>query len=129
MNKSDLSYFEELDNWAEKYEYIVELGQKVPEFNEKNKINENRIIGCQSRVWLILSWDQNQLLKIQCYADSRLVQGLLALCILVYDNQTREEIKKIGSSWLQNLGLKDNLSLVRRQGLESVIRKVLEFCE
>jgi cysteine desulfuration protein SufE len=125
MNQ-DLQYLKQLDNWSEKYEFILDLGQKIPTINLNLRTNDNRIVGCQSRVWLILNW-KNDLLQIEAEADSRLVKGLLALTILTYRFKRKVEIKQIGSSWLQELELDQHLSLIRRQGLQAVINTILNF--
>ncbi len=125
MNQ-DLQYLKRLENWSEKYEFILELGQKLPLLKDNLKVNRNSVTGCQSRVWLILTW-QNDLLHIQTEADSRLVQGLLALVVLVYESKSKVEINQINSSWLKEFELDQHLSLTRRQGLQAVINTILNF--
>jgi cysteine desulfuration protein SufE len=124
---SDLKYLQELTSWSEKYEFILELGSKSKKLNESQKTNENRIFGCQSRVWLILTYTER--LNIEAEADSRLVQGLLALVVLNYNNKTKNEINSMQTNWIKELGLDQNLSLVRRQGLDSVVQAIMNFCQ
>jgi cysteine desulfuration protein SufE len=121
-----LEYLAQIDDWSEKYEIIMELGQTLELLSESQKTVTNRIKGCQSRVWLVLDWE-NDKLQIRTEADSRLVQGLLAMVVEVYGNQNRSEIGAINNDWIEELGLSKNLSMVRQNGLLAVIDKIKEF--
>jgi cysteine desulfuration protein SufE len=121
-----LEYITQIDDWSEKYEIIMELGQKLKPLHESQKINSTRIKGCQSRVWLVLGWIDNKL-QISTEADSRLVQGLLAMVIEVYGNKNSSEIEAIDREWIEELGLSKNISMVRQNGLLAVIDRIQEF--
>jgi cysteine desulfuration protein SufE len=121
-----LEYITQIDDWSEKYEIIMELGQNLEPLDETLKTNSNRIKGCQSRVWLILQWVDNKL-HISTEADSRLVQGLLAMVIEVYSNKNSSEIGAIDREWIEELGLSKNISMVRQNGLLAVIDRIQEF--
>lgn len=126
MTPKSLVYFKEIEDWQDKYEAILELGQTLKPLDSKLKIESNRVIGCQSRVWLILEWVDEKL-QIQVEADSRLVQGLMALVKEVYADKTKSEIRQIGNNWISELCLDTNLSMVRRSGMDAVIGKILAF--
>jgi cysteine desulfuration protein SufE len=121
-----LEYLAQIDDWSEKYEIIMELGQTLEPLSESQKTVTNRIKGCQSRVWLVLDWE-NDKLQIRTEADSRLVQGLLAMVVEVYGSQNRSEIGAIDKSWIDELGLSKNLSMVRQNGMTAVIDRIKEF--
>jgi cysteine desulfuration protein SufE len=121
----EIEFLKEIDDWEEKYLAIMELGESLPKLNESQKNNLNRVIGCQSRVWLVLERLEGRL-NIQGEADSRLVQGLLAIVVNVYNHKTKQEIMELGSSWITELGLGQNLSMVRQSGLQAMVKRILE---
>ena len=125
---TNLQHLQELDNWQERYEAILEFGQELDELDSSYKTNQYRVIGCQSRVWLVLTWNNN-LLQIKANADSRLVQGLLALVVSVYQGLTASQIIELSDNWVLKCGLSQNLSLVRRGGLNAVINRIMVFCK
>ena len=125
---TNLQQLQELDNWQERYEAILEFGQELDELDSSFKTNQYRVIGCQSRVWLVLTWNNN-LLQIKANADSRLVQGLLSLVVSVYQDLTTSQIIELSDNWVFECGLSQNLSLVRRGGLNAVINRIMAFCK
>lgn len=125
---TNLQQLQELDNWQERYEAILEFGQELDELDSSFKTNQYRVIGCQSRVWLVLTWN-NDLLQIKANADSRLVQGLLAMVVSVYQGLTTSQIIELSDNWVLECGLSQNLSLVRRGGLNAVINRIMAFCK
>ena len=125
---TNLQHLQELDNWQERYEAILEFGQELDELDSSFKTNQYRVIGCQSRVWLVLTWN-NSLLQIKANADSRLVQGLLAMVVSVYQGLTASQIIELSDNWVLECGLSQNLSLVRRGGLNAVINRIMAFCK
>jgi cysteine desulfuration protein SufE len=108
----------------EKYEYLIELGTNLPKLLPEQKTNENRIIGCQNRVWLNFEKSEDKII-ITGESDSRLVSGLIAILINIYNNKTQKEIKIIGTNWIQNNDL--NLSMTRIKGLDSMLKRILEL--
>ena len=104
-----LKYLQEIDDWEEKYTYIMEIGDSLPKLSPSQKNNQNRIMGCQSRVWLCLNWEKNRddmnILKIEAEADSRLVSGLIAIVVEIYTNKTKNEMENIDKNWLSEIGL------------------------
>jgi cysteine desulfuration protein SufE len=108
----------------EKYEYLIELGTNLPKLLVEQKTNENRIIGCQNRVWLNFEKAKDKII-ITGESDSRLVSGLIAILINIYNNKTQKEIKIIGTNWIQNNNL--DLSMTRVKGLDSMLKRILEL--
>jgi cysteine desulfuration protein SufE len=118
-----LTFLSDIDDWSEKYLAIMEFGKTLVPLNEKLKTNENKINGCQSRVWLNLRIE-NTLVQINGEADSRLVQGLLAIIIEIYKNKAPKQISEMDESWISDLGLDKNISMIRRSGMNAIIKNI-----
>lgn len=119
--------FEYLDSWEEKYQYIIELGEKINPLDEQYKTDIWKVIGCQSQVWLVPKTENG---KYYFYADSDaiIVKGLIAVVLAVYNNKTAMEIKNIDIGKIfAKLGLKENLSPSRRNGMMSMVAKIREY--
>jgi cysteine desulfuration protein SufE len=119
----NLIFLAQIDDWSEKYQAIMDFGRELPELDAKYKTIENKISGCQSRVWVDLDLTE-RLVRISGEADSRLVQGLLAIIIEIYQNKTPEEILKQNEDWVIELGLDKNISMIRRLGMNSIIKNI-----
>lgn len=113
-----------LETAEEIYEYLIELGTNLPKLSVEQKNNENRIIGCQNRVWLNFELVKNRVI-ITGESDSRLVSGLIAILIDIYSNRTKKEIELIGADWIKENNL--NLSMTRTKGLQSMLNRILRF--
>ena len=121
--------FESFDDWEEKYSYIIELGKKLPKLDEDEKVESNKVSGCVSQVWLVIKQNHE---KLYFYADSdaMIVKGLLAIVLRIYSGKTKEEINQIDfMDTFEQLGLKNNLTPSRSNGLFSVIKKIQEISE
>ena len=103
-----VSDFELFDEWTEKYQYIIELGQKLPVLDEKYKIEENRIKGCQSSVWLN-SYEKDGLIYFEADSDSTFVKGEIALLIRVLSGQKPEDIMKTNLDFIDKIGLRQHI--------------------
>jgi cysteine desulfuration protein SufE len=123
MIPPNLSFLTDTDDWSEKYLAIMEFGKTLQPLDQKLKTNENKITGCQSRVWLDLQ-SVNGLVKINGEADSRLVQGLLAIIVEIYNGKTPPEIMNVDDSWINELGLGQNISMIRRSGMNAIIKNI-----
>ncbi|MBL4666839.1 MAG: SufE family protein [Sneathiella sp.] len=113
-----------LEEWTEKYGYLIDLGRKLPDFPEVLKVDENLMQGCQSRVWL-LSHMENDKLRFKAASDAMIVSGLIALILAVFDNRTPKEIIAVDTGFLDDLGLSSHLSPSRSNGLHSLVQHVL----
>ncbi|MGA9638874.1 SufE family protein [Flavobacterium sp.] len=115
--------FSMFDDWMERYEYIIELGKKLPLINEEYKTDDNLIKGCQSKVWL--KGEQNED-KIVFTADSDaiLTKGIIAILIRVFSNQSAIDIINSDMSFIDDIGLKEHLSPTRANGLVSMIKNI-----
>jgi cysteine desulfuration protein SufE len=113
-----------LEKPEEKYEYLIELSCILPKLRPDQKTQNNRIVGCHNPVWLNFEIIETKVI-ISGESDSRLVSGLIAILIDIFSNKTREEIIQINTSWIDNNEL--NLSMTRVKGLNSILKKIIEF--
>ena len=115
--------FDMFEDWMEKYEYIIELGKTLPMIDEKYKIDENLIKGCQSRVWLNAEHN-NGIITYTADSDAIITKGIVAILIRVLSNQQAEEITKANLTFIDEIGLKEQLSQTRANGLVSMIKEM-----
>ena len=115
-------------DWMDKYEYIIELGKNVPVIEEKEKTEENLIKGCQSRVWLSCKVEDGKL-WFAADSDAIITKGIISLLIGLYSGRTPEEILSSDFSVVEKIGLKENLSPTRANGLVSMIAKIREIAK
>lgn len=121
--QSIIDDFYMFDEWLDKYEYIIELGKKLDSFPENKKTDDRLIKGCQSRVWL--DWEvKNGKLYFTADSDAIITKGIISLLISVYSGRSAEEIAGDDFSFLEKLGLKENLSPTRANGLESMVETI-----
>ena len=115
--------FDMFEDWMEKYEYIIELGKNLPIINDKHKIENNLIKGCQSRVWLHAD-EQDGKMIYSADSDAIITKGIVAILIRVLSNQNAEEIAKVDLSFIDKIGFKEQLSQTRANGLASMIKEM-----
>lgn len=121
--QSIINDFSMFDEWLDKYEYIIELGKKLDSFPENKKTDDRLIKGCQSRVWL--DWEaKDGKLYFTADSDAIITKGIISLLISVYSGRSAEEIAGDDFSFLEELGLKENLSPTRANGLESMVETI-----
>ena len=112
--------FSMFDEWLDKYEYLIELGKNLEMFHEEQKTEDKLIKGCQSRVWL--DWElEDGRLFFNADSDAIITKGIISLLISVYSGRTPEEIAGDDFSFVEEIGLKENLSPTRANGLASMI--------
>ena len=115
--------FELFDDWTDKYQYIIELGQKLPKLDEKHKTDENKIRGCQSSVWLN-SFENNGSIFFEADSDSTFVKGEIALLIRVLSGQKPEDIVKNDLAFIDKIGLRQHIAVTRANGLANMIKQM-----
>lgn len=118
--------FELFDDWTQKYEYIIELGQKLPALETKYKTEENKIKGCQSSVWLN-SYEKDGKIYFEADSDSTFVKGEIALLINVLNERTPEEIVNAKLEFIDRIGLRQHIAVTRANGLASMIKQMKTF--
>jgi len=112
--------FSMYDEWLDKYEYLIDLGRKLEAFPEELKTEDRLIKGCQSRVWLDTVVDGDRLF-FRADSDAIITKGIISLLIGVYSGRTAREIADDDFSFVDSLGLRENLSPTRANGLASMI--------
>ena len=117
----DFSMYEE---WLEKYEYLIELGKNLTSYPEDKKTEDRLIKGCQSRVWLDWTLDAGGNLVFSADSDAIITKGIISLLISVYSGRSPKEIAEDDFSFLDRIGLKENLSPTRANGLVSMIETI-----
>ena len=115
--------FSVFEDWMDKYNYLIDLSKGLSNFDEKYKINENLIKGCQSRVWLNGEFE-NGLIVFSADSDAIITKGIIALLIRVLSNRTPDEILNTELYFIDQIGLKENLSPTRANGLVSMIKQM-----
>lgn len=118
--------FSAFEDWMDKYEYIIELGKSVPVIEESQKTEANLIKGCQSRVWLSSEFRDGRIF-FAADSDAIITKGIISLLVRVYNGRRPDEILSSDFSFVEKIGLKDNLSPTRANGLVSMIRQIQNY--
>ena len=121
----DFSVYEE---WLDKYEYLIELGRNLSEYPEEKKTDDRLIQGCQSRVWLDSEVREGRI-WFTADSDAIITKGIISLLISVYSGRTAAEIAGDDFGFITEIGLKDNLSPTRANGLASMIDRIRTIAE
>ena len=120
--------FSMFDEWLDKYEYLIELGKNLKPFPEEYKTEDRLIKGCQSRVWLDCKMEGGRL-QFTADSDAIITKGIISLLIGVYSARTPQEVNEDDFSFIDDLGLKENLSPTRANGLASMIATIKRTAE
>jgi cysteine desulfuration protein SufE len=119
-----LDDFDLFEDWRERYQYLIDLGRKLPPLDDAYKIDAHLVRGCQSQVWLLLDSDGERL-HLRADSDAAIVKGLCALIVALYEDRTLAEIAAIDVEAIFNrLGLHQHLSPNRRSGFFSMVQRV-----
>lgn len=121
----NFSILEDLD---QKYEYVIELGKKLPKLDANFKKEEFKIKGCQSTVWLIPEMS-NSLISFKADSDSIFVKGLISLLIFVSNNQPKSEVALLNTDFIHHIGLGNYLSPTRSNGLVAMVKQMRLYAQ
>ena len=124
--KAVIEDFSMYDEWLDKYEYLIELGKNLEPYPEENKTDDKLIKGCQSRVWLDSKLEDGKIF-FKADSDAIITKGIISLLISVYSGRTPEEIAGDDFGFIGEIGLKENLSPTRANGLVSMIGKIKDL--
>ena len=112
--------FQLFDNWLDRYQYLIDLGRKLPEFPTEWKTEDYRLHGCQSQVWLRAEETDGRL-NFRAISDSAIVSGLIAVLMRVYSGRTPAEILATHPDFIDAIGLHEHLSPTRSNGLHAML--------
>ena len=115
--------FAMFDGWMQKYEYLIDLGKELAPINKKHKTEDNLIKGCQSRVWLHVEYTDGRIIYT-ADSDAIMTKGIVAILINVLSGQTPSEISTAKLDFINEIGLKEQLSPTRANGLVSMIKQM-----
>ncbi len=121
--KELIDEFEFLDDWEQKYEYIIELGKELKGLPEDKKTEDNLIKGCQSKVWLDASFEDGKL-YFMADSDGILPKGIVALLVRIYSGHSTEEILNSDFNFISEIGLQEFLSPSRANGLMAMTKQI-----
>lgn len=123
IQESIISDFELFDNWNDKYEYIIELGKKLNPLDTAHKIDDNKIKGCQSNVWLAAEM-QGENLVFTADSESVIVKGLVSLLVKVLSGHKPIEISAADLYFIDKIGMTSHLAQTRSNGLLSMLKQM-----
>mgnify|MGYP002601469181 CR=1 FL=1 len=118
--------FSGLDDWMDRYAYIIDLGNTLPAFPESEKTPSNLIEGCQSRVWIAAHRDGKAII-FEGDSDAMIVKGIVALLLRVLSGHTPDEILNADLYFIDKIGLKDHLSPTRSNGLVAMVKEIKNY--
>jgi len=118
--------FSLFDDWESKYEYIIDLGKKLPPLEEEYKIDENKVRGCQSTVWLVADYKDGKVFY-KAESDAVIVKGLISMLIRVLSGQTPEQIINAKLNFIEQIGMTTHLAQTRSNGLLSMVKQMKNF--
>ncbi len=119
----EFSFF---DNWMDRYQYLIDLGRRLPELSEADRSEENKIKGCQSQVWLVAESD-GDLLRFRAISDAAIVSGLIAVLLRIYSGRKPEDIVATPARFVSELQLDQHLSPTRSNGLAAMLEAIRRF--
>ena len=115
--------FDQFDNWERAYRHLIDLGQALPSLEEKDKSEENLVRGCVSQVWLVPQWRDGRIF-FHADSDAAIVKGIVALLLQIYSDATPKEILATRPDFIEEIGLRQQLSPNRASGLASLLKQI-----
>ena len=118
--------FSLFDSWDDKYEYIIDLGKKLQPLEDKYKIDENRVRGCQSTVYLVADYKDGKV-YYKAESDAIIVKGLISMLIRVLSGQTPDDIINAQLNFIKEIGMMTHLAQTRSNGLLAMVKQMKNF--
>ena len=115
--------FQLFDDWMDRYQYIIDMGRRLPEFPEADRIDANKIRGCQSQVWFVAERN-GEVLEFRAISDAAIVSGLIAMLLRIYSGRRPEDILGTPPDFVAALQLEQHLSPTRSNGLSSMLAAI-----
>lgn len=119
----EFSFF---DDWMDRYQYLIDLGRRLPEFPDEQRVDSNKIRGCQSQVWFVAEQLDGRL-HFQAISDAAIVSGLIAVLLRIYSGKTPADILDTAPDFVTALNLESHLSPTRSNGLHSMLKAIRNF--
>jgi cysteine desulfuration protein SufE len=121
-----ITEFQFFDNWMDRYQYLIDLGKRLPEFPDSDKTEANKIKGCQSQVWFVAEQKGGKL-QFRAISDAAIVSGLIALLLRIYSDREPAEILDTPADFIAALQLEQHLSPTRSNGLAAMMKAIREM--
>ena len=121
--KKVVNDFKGINSWEEKYKHLIELGKALPAMEDAYRVDKNLVKGCQSKVWFHTDLKDGRL-YFQGDSDAAIVKGIVALLFKVYSERTPDEILGNKPTFLEDIGLREHLSMSRSNGLSSMLKQI-----
>jgi cysteine desulfuration protein SufE len=118
--------FSLFDKWDDKYEYIIDLGKKLPPLDEQHKKDENKVRGCQSTVWLAADYNEGRI-YYKADSDAMIVKGLISMLIRVLSGQTADDIVNAKLDFISKIGMMSHLAQTRSNGLLAMVKQMKNY--
>lgn len=118
--------FSLFDSWDDKYEYIIDLGKKLPPLDDQYKRDENKVKGCQSTVWLVADYKDGRI-YYKAESDAVIVKGLISMLIRVLSGQTPDDIINTKLDFIREIGMMSHLAQTRSNGLLSMVKQMKNY--
>ncbi len=118
--------FSLFDSWDDKYEYIIDLGKKLPALDEQHKKDDNKVKGCQSTVWLVAEY-KNGRMYYEADSDAVIVKGLISMLIRVLSGQKPDEIVNAKLDFIREIGMMSHLAQTRSNGLLAMVKQMKNY--
>jgi len=118
-----ISEFSLFEDWMDRYQYLIDLGRKLPDLAPDEMIDTNLLDGCQSRVWLLIEGDKQEM-RIRANSDAAIVSGLIALLIKVYSGASAQQVLNNKPEFIEAIGLHNHLSPTRANGLHAMLQAI-----
>ncbi|MCH7821412.1 MAG: SufE family protein [Proteobacteria bacterium] len=118
--------FRFFDNWMDRYQYLIDLGRRLPALSELELIDENKIKGCQAQVWFVAD-EKDGKLTFRAISDAAIVSGLIAMLLRIYSGRRPQDILDTPPNFVTALQLEQHLSPTRSNGLSSMLEAIRHF--
>jgi cysteine desulfuration protein SufE len=118
--------FQFFDNWMDRYQYLIDLGRRLPQLNESELVDANKIKGCQSQVWFVARENDGRL-EFHANSDAAIVSGLIAMLLRVYSGRLPQDILDTPPDFIAALDLEQHLSATRSNGLAAMLKAIRNF--
>lgn len=126
IEKEIVEEFALFDSWDDKYEYIIDLGKKLAPLENQHKIDENKVRGCQSTVWLVADYKQGKIFY-KAESDAIIVKGLISMLIRVLSGHSPDEIIEAKLDFIRQIGMTTHLAQTRSNGLLAMVKQMKNF--